>query len=305
MTVPSRTLSKHINTTNTQVENRLPVWFRQQLPSKEVLEFSGIIRDRFKLNTICHSAKCPNQSICFAKGHATFLILGDRCTRNCLFCNVEKNQPSFVDSNESSRLARVVKFLNLEYVVITSVTRDDLADGGAKQFVRTIKAIRKFNPDVRIEVLVPDFGGSFEALEKIIDEKPDVISHNLETVKRIYPLIRDKANYERSLNVLRNIKSVNPFQITKSSIMLGLGGTDLDLKEALEDLRSVECDMLVLGQYLRPSLKHYPIQKFYSPQEFKSWERFAYDLGFKSVCAQPLARTSYLAKEQEKCCTMS
>jgi len=291
------------------MNNRLPVWFKQRLPSNEALQFSAILRDKFKLNTVCHSAKCPNSSECFDNKQATFLILGNCCTRNCKFCNIEHYfipdnktaQHLFVDKNEPHRIAEAVKYYNLEYVVITSVTRDDLSDGGASHFAQTIKTIKDDNFDVKIEVLIPDFKESREALKEVVNSRPEIVAHNLETVERLYPLVRDKADYDRSLEVLRNIKSLNPSQITKTSIMLGLGETEEDLRELLYDLREVSCDMLVLGQYLRPSLKQYPVQKFYSPDEFKDWERFAYSLGFKNVYASPLARTSFLASEQEKC----
>ena len=287
------------------MKNRLPFWFKQSLPSREALEFSEIIRNKFKLNTVCHSAKCPNASECFSNNHVTFLILGSRCTRSCLFCNVEQNierdHNFFVDLDEPLRVSEAVKFLKLEYVVVTSVTRDDLVDGGAQHFADTIRKIKEFNPTVRVEVLIPDFRGSLETLEMVIKERPEVISHNLETVRRMYVTIRNKADYRRSLDVLKNIKLINFEQITKSSIMLGLGEADREIEEALIDLRSVECDMLVLGQYLRPSLARFPVQKFYSPQDFEYWKKVAYGLGFKSVCASPLARTSYFAKEQEEC----
>lgn len=287
------------------MSNRLPVWFRQKLPSKEALQFSETLRERFRLNTVCHSAKCPNRSDCFSKKHATFLILGNRCTRNCSFCHIENYRKEdgvlCIDSDELDRIAQAVEFFNLEYVVITSVTRDDLPDGGAGYFAQVVHLIKKHSPNVKVEVLIPDFMGSQIALEEVVRQEPDVIAHNLETVKRIYASIRDKADYDRSLGVLENIKLINPNQITKSSIMLGLGEADPDLLQALEDLRGVKCDMLVLGQYLRPSLRQCPVQKFYTPAEFKFWEEFAYSLGFRNVCALPLARTSYLAKEQEKC----
>ncbi|MFH1621988.1 MAG: lipoyl synthase [Candidatus Omnitrophota bacterium] len=292
--------------------NRLPVWFKQKLPSDEALQFSAILRDKFKLNTVCHSAKCPNSSECFHNKHATFLILGNRCTRSCKFCNIEycfvsekkSNQQLLVDKNEPYRIAQAVNYYDLEYIVITSVTRDDLSDGGASHFVQTIKAIKENNANIKIEVLIPDFKGSRQALGSVVDSKPEIIAHNLETVERIYPLVRSRADYNRSLEVLRSIKSLNPSQITKTSVMLGLGETEEDLRESLYDLREVNCDMLVLGQYLRPTLVNYPVKKFYSPHEFKIWEKFAYSLGFRSVYASPLARTSYLAKEQEKCMTL-
>jgi lipoic acid synthetase len=292
--------------------NRLPFWFRQRLPSKEAIGFSDILRDKFKLNTVCNSARCPNSSECFSRKHATFLILGGRCTRDCSFCNIEKfanvaKEPDssfFIDEDEPRRVLQAVKYLGLKYVVITSVSRDDLSDGGAKYFARTIQLIKSDIADVRVEVLIPDFMGSRIALGGVLKQNPDVIAHNLETVRSMYSSIRSRADYERSLKVLRDIKNINPNQISKSSIMLGLGEDEVDLRQALADLRSVNCDMLVLGQYLRPSRDHYPVQKFYSPEEFDNWKDFAFSLGFKSVCSFPLARTSYLAKEQEKCMTL-
>ncbi|MDD5292007.1 MAG: lipoyl synthase [Candidatus Omnitrophica bacterium] len=292
------------------MKNRLPVWFKQDLPSQKALDLSDSLRNEFKLNTVCHSAKCPNMPHCFSNRHATFMILGDTCTRRCGFCNVKKierglNRQLPVDFDEPYRIAQAVKVLNLEYVVITSVTRDDLDDGGAAHFVNTIRAVRGLNPDIGIEVLIPDFMGLHNALESVVKEKPKVISHNLETTSNIFSLVRGEANYRRSLNLLSNIKSMNPAQVSKSSIMLGLGEADSDLREALYDLRSVNCDMLVLGQYLSPSTNHYPVQKFYSPQEFDNWKDFAYRIGFKDVCAFPLARTSYLSLNKDRQCTIS
>ena len=285
----------------------MPEWLRQKLPSQEALQFSEALKEKFRLNTVCHSAKCPNRSNCFSKKHATFLILGNHCTRNCNFCNIEhyreKGNVLCIDGGEPGRIAQAVKYFNLEYVVITSVTRDDLSDGGARHFAQVINLIKKSNFHVKVEVLIPDFMGSQNALGEVLRQEPDVIAHNLETVRRIYPLVRDRADYDRSLGVLRNAKLINQDQTTKSSILLGLGEDDSDLRQALQDLRNVKCDILVLGQYLRPSIKQYPVQKFYPPEEFKVWEEFAYQLGFKSVCSLPLARTSYLAREQEKCMT--
>lgn len=286
------------------MKNRLPVWFKQELPSKDVSEFSDVLRREFQLNTVCHSAKCPNMSTCFRQRHATFLILGSRCTRSCRFCAVEPytifdNAKNYIiDTDEPYRIAKACQYFNLKYVVVTSVTRDDLMDGGAGHFVDTIQAVKELNPDIMVEVLIPDFMGSINALEEIVKQGPDVISHNLETAKRIYPLIRNKANYNRSLSVLKNIRLISHYQTTKSSLMLGLGEVDKDIEEALEDLRSVHCDMLVLGQYLQPSLEQYPVQRFYSPEEFKYWEKFAYGLGFRSVYSSPKARTSYQMKTQ-------
>lgn len=289
--------------------NRLPIWFKQELPSSQVLEFSDILHNKFALNTVCHSAKCPNISRCFSQRHATFLILGKRCTRHCRFCAIEHlreedNSASFVDRAEPYKIAEACKHLNLDYVVITSVTRDDLEDGGAQHFADTMDAIKELSPHTGVELLIPDFRGKTSAVEKIINVGPTVLSHNIETVQRLYPLLRNKADYQRSLSLLKTIKSLNPRQMTKSSLMLGLGETDEDIGETLADLRGVDSDMVVIGQYLRPSSNHYSVQKFYTPKEFALWQTTAFHMGFKTVCASPLARTSYRAKEQYQC-TMS
>ena len=283
--------------------NRLPRWLIQKLPSQNSWEFSEVLSKRFNINTVCHSALCPNRPTCFSKKHATFLILGDRCTRNCRFCAIQASQPNPVDEEEPYRIAAACAELDIQYAVITSVTRDDLSDGGAGHFAKTIRIIKERNPSIGIEVLIPDFEGSLKSLNKVVKEEPQVIAHNLETVKRFY-ILRNKANYRRSLAVLKGIKFLKPNQATKSSLMLGLGELDSEIKEALGDLRKVDCDMLVLGQYLAPTKYHYPVQKFYTVEEFVFWKVVASDFGFKSVCSEPLARTSYLAKEQKDLCTM-
>jgi len=288
--------------------NRLPSWLKQELPSKEVLELSRTIRSNFHLNTVCHSAKCPNVSDCFQKKHLTFMILGDTCTRNCRFCAVDSvvdnRKELLIDKDEPERISKAVEFLGLRYVVVTSVTRDDLIDGGAEHFAKTITAIRGINKNIKIEVLIPDFLGLSRALEKVVLAKPDIISHNIETVNRLYPFVRESAEYGRSLKVLESIKLIDSSIETKSSIMLGLGEKDIEIQESLKDLREINCDTLVLGQYLRPSTKQCSVKKFYTPEEFKYWGRFAYDLGFKGVNSFPLARTSYLIKERQGICTM-
>jgi len=283
--------------------NRLPRWLLQKIPCQDAWEFSDLLKKKFNLDTVCHNALCPNRPTCFSKRHTTFLILGNRCTRTCRFCAIEKNNTQPVDEQEPYRIAAACAELDIAYAVITSVTRDDLADGGAAHFAKTIHIIKERNPSIGIEVLIPDFNGSLKSLDKIIEEAPDVISHNIETVKRLYAL-RNKADYRRSLALLKGIKFLNPKQMTKSSIMLGLGELDSEIEEALWDLRKVSCDMVVLGQYLAPTKYHHPVQKFYALSEFLFWKTVANDLGFSSVCSEPLARTSYLAKEQKELCTM-
>jgi len=283
--------------------NRLPRWLTQKVPSQNAWDFSDILVKKFNVNTVCHNALCPNRPTCFSEKHATFLILGDRCTRNCRFCAIQTSDPHPIDEDEPYRIAAACAELDIQYAVVTSVTRDDLIDGGAEHFAKTIRIIKERNPSIGIEVLIPDFGCSLKSLNKIIKEKPDVIAHNLETVKRFY-ILRNKADYRRSLAVLKGIKFLKPNQITKSSLMLGLGELDSEIEEVLGDLKKVNCDMLVLGQYLSPTKYHYPIQKFYTVEEFAYWKVAASDFGFKSVCSQPLARTSYLAKEQKDLCSM-
>jgi lipoic acid synthetase len=277
------------------MKNRLPVYFKQEIPGQTVFDKLQFI-SRFNLHTVCQEAKCPNINHCFTNQRLTFLILGDTCTRNCRFCAIKKSDRNHlgVDWEEPHRLASVVKELGLKYVVITSVTRDDLVSGGAEIFARTISLIRAINKEIKVEVLIPDFQGKISSLKTIIEANPDVVAHNIETVARLYTDLRPQANYHCSLEVLGKIKELGSWIITKSSLMLGLGETETEVINALEDLRKEHCDFLTLGQYLAPSVKHYPVKEFIGIEQFDKYRKIALALGFKSVLSGPLVRSSYI-----------
>ncbi|MDD4979652.1 MAG: lipoyl synthase [Candidatus Omnitrophica bacterium] len=278
------------------VKNRLPAWFRQDIPDAEAKAgmrlFSGL-----NVHTVCQEARCPNLSRCFKNLEFTFMILGDTCTRDCRFCAVTKTSKKTlpIDQNEPGKVGRIIKLLDLSYVVITSVTRDDLNDGGAGEFARTIGLIRRINKNTKIEALIPDFSGHFDSLKTVIMSKPAVLAHNLETISRLYPQLRPQAGYLRSLELLARIKSVNRALITKSSLMLGLGETEEEIIEAMADLRYCQCDILTLGQYLAPSKEHYPVQEFINIEQFRRYKEVGLDLGFKAVLSGPKVRSSYQA----------
>ncbi len=257
---------------------------------------------RARLNTVCEESRCPNISECFSEGTATFMILGDRCTRGCTFCNVKRGKPLPPDPFEPYRILEAVKTLGLRYVVITSVTRDDLPDGGASQFARCIRVLKENIPGVKVEVLIPDFGGKRCFLEKVLEEGPDVVAHNVETVPRLYNSVRRGADYRRSLEVLRAIKEIRDDVITKSALILGFGERKDEILRVLEDLREVDCDVLTVGQYYQPSVKHHPVVKYYSQEEFDEIRSVAYSLGFKFVASGPNVRSSYRAFEQWMSC---
>nr|WP_240951388.1 lipoyl synthase [Caldanaerobacter subterraneus] len=246
------------------------------------------------LNTVCQSANCPNMGECFARRTATFMIMGNICTRNCRFCAVEKGHPQPLDEEEPGRVAEAARRLGLKHVVVTSVTRDDLPDGGASHFAKTIYELKKL-PGVTVEVLVPDFMGNEEAIRTVVEAKPDVINHNVETVPRLYSRVRPKADYIRSLNLLKKVKELDPLILTKSGIMVGLGETEEEVIEVMKDLRDIDCDMMTIGQYLRPSHKHIEVAEYVTPEQFKRYEEIGYKLGFKHVASGPLVRSSYHA----------
>lgn len=252
------------------------------------------------LHTVCEEAGCPNICECFEQKTATFLILGDVCTRNCKFCDIKKGVPEPVDPDEPKRLAGIVKRLDLEYVVITSVTRDDLPSGGAEVFAQCIKKVKELNPQSKIEVLIPDFSGSFKALKKVLKAKPEVLNHNLETIKRLYPSVRPKANYELSLDILKRTKKENLEIITKSGIMLGLGESWEEIIQAMKDLKDSLCSLLTIGQYLKPKSSTYEVRKYYHPDEFLELKEIGKKMGFSAVESNPLVRSSYRAKLQFK-----
>ncbi len=278
---------------------RKPPWLRIKVRyTEDMYKTSRIIHEN-RLHTVCEEARCPNIYECWGCKTATFLILGDVCTRNCRFCSVSKGDPAgYIDPGEPDRVAVAVKKLGLEYVVITSVDRDDLPDGGASQYARTIESIKKMNPDVFIEVLIPDFQGSIDALEKVVEAGPSVIGHNIETVRRLTPIVRDRrAGYELSLKVLKTVKELDMGIPTKSGLMLGLGESYDEVIETLKDLREVEVDIVTLGQYIMPSPKHYPVATYVHPRIFKKLEEEAYKMGFRYVASGPRVRSSYLAGE--------
>jgi lipoic acid synthetase len=256
---------------------------------------TGDLLDRLHLPTVCESARCPNRGECFSHHTASFLILGDVCTRGCAFCTVKKGKPLPLQVDEPERLAEAVSELGLRHVVITSVTRDDLPDGGAAHYARVVKVLQQQCPGIRVELLVPDFNGSPEALAVVLVSQPDILAHNLETVPRLYPKVRRGADYQRSLRLLHDVKEISPEMVTKSGLMLGLGEETAEVAEVLKDLRAADCDMLTMGQYLSPSLHHVPVARYLKPQEFFFWRERALSLGFKSVAAGALVRSSYKA----------
>lgn len=274
----------------------LPSWLKKEIPKADTIKEKLDLLKGFNLNTVCVSARCPNMGECFSKNALTFMILGDICTRNCRFCAVEKGNPLGLDIDEPVNIALAVKKLSLDYVVVTSVTRDDLADGGASIFAETVSQIKKLNPQTKIELLVPDFQGKEESIKIVVNSKADVVGHNIETVKRLYPAARPMADYVRSLDVLKKIKMMSKTILTKSAILLGMGETWQEIIEALHDLKNVGCDILTIGQYLAPSDKHLKVDGFVSPDEFQEYQNIAENLGFKSVLSGPFVRSSYNAR---------
>jgi lipoic acid synthetase len=277
---------------------RLPEWLRTKLPTADGFARTRNLLDELKLHTVCESAKCPNHWECWSKGTATFMIAGDRCTRACGFCAVTTARPFALEADEPGRVAEATRQLRLRHIVITAVARDDLADGGAGHFRETIEAVRELNPDTVIEVLVPDFNDRDESIETVLAAGPHIFNHNLETVRRLTPLVRSRATYDRSLSVLRKAKAGRAGAIyTKSGMMLGLGETEEEVVAALEDLRRAGCDILTLGQYLQPTLKHLPVVEFIAPETFDAYGRIARSLGFVHVASGPMVRSSYHADE--------
>jgi len=276
----------------------LPVWLKKRAPKKEILEEMQRLFRSLSLHTVCEEARCPNMGECFARHTAAFMILGNRCTRNCSFCAVKKGDPLPLDPEEPKNVARAVKKLGLRYVVITSVTRDDVQDGGAGQFADTIREIKRLSSEeTKIEVLIPDFKGSLSSLKVVAEAKPDVLNHNLETVSRLYPVVRPLANYERSLRLLKQARELNRSIHTKSGLMVGLGEDFEEVIEAMRDLRGTDCEILTIGQYLSPSSEHLEVKEYLRPERFREYERIGRSLGFLSVVSGPFVRSSYQARE--------
>ncbi|MFT5726077.1 MAG: lipoic acid synthetase [Desulforhopalus sp.] len=284
----------------TQCNNKIrvgkPKWLRRSLPTgPEYENIRKLLKDH-SLTTVCQEAKCPNQFECYGEGTATFMILGEKCTRNCRFCAVGHPPDSLPDPEEPARVAEAVVILKLRYAVITSVTRDDLPDGGASLFVKTIEAIRKASPDTLIEVLIPDLQGNWDALETIIEARPDVLNHNVETIARLYPEVRPQAIYGRSLELLGKVKEFNPKMVTKSGLMVGLGESMDELMGTWRDIRGFQTDILTIGQYLQPSAEHHEVLRFVPPEEFDTYAEKATEDGFSGVASGPFVRSSYRAE---------
>lgn len=301
MTCKVRTNNQGTGEASTRATGK-PAWLKKKLPMGGDYQRVTRLLANSKLHTVCQEANCPNMFECFSKDTSTFMILGSQCTRNCRFCNVTDKAPMAVDPEEPVRVAEAAKDLGLRYVVVTSVTRDDLPDGGASQFAATIKAIKAALPSnetsvPRVEVLIPDLQGDIDALRTVIDAKPDVLNHNVETVPSQYDRVRPQAIYQRSLDLLANVKQINPDLPTKSGIMVGLGETMEELEQTISDLHAHHCDILTLGQYLQPTREHLPVFTYYTPEQFKELENLAKKIGFRQVAAGPHVRSSYKAQD--------
>jgi lipoic acid synthetase len=276
---------------------RRPQWLKLGVLEPAILNRATKLTRDLKLHTVCESARCPNRTKCFAEGTATFMILGNICTRNCTFCAVKHGKPQAPDQQEPDHIVQAVAKLGLRYVVITSVTRDDLPDGGSSQFAQTIRAIHDYDPDIAVEVLVPDFQGSASALQTVVDASPAVLNHNVETVPRLYSEVRPQAEYGRSLDLLKQAKLLDGNLLSKSGLMLGLGESREEVIEVMADLRQAGCDLLTIGQYLQPSLGHHELVRYVQPEEFEEYQIAGEKLGFASVMSGPLVRSSFHAAE--------
>lgn len=279
------------------MNRRLPEWLTVKAPKRGSYEQMADFLKSMGLHTVCQSASCPNIGECFSQKTATFMILGDVCTRNCGFCGVYSGCPTPVDPGEPENVAKASAKMGLRYVVVTSVTRDDLVDGGASQFAETISRIKTAIADAKVEVLIPDLGGNPESLRTIVDAEPFVLNHNVETVPRLYPTVRPQAIYARSLEVLETAKSIRSSIYTKSGLMLGLGESNEEVTAVMRDLRSVGCDFLTLGQYLRPSRSNIPVIEYVTPEQFDEYKAIGYEMGFGHVASGPFVRSSYHAAE--------
>ncbi|APF27483.1 lipoyl synthase [Clostridium sporogenes] len=279
---------------------RKPEWLKIKFQFGDSTKKINALKRSLGLNTVCDEANCPNRFECHNKGTATFMILGSVCTRNCRFCNVKTGKAQCVDKEEPLHVAQAVKELGLKHAVITSVTRDDLEDGGASQFAEVIRAIRKLTPNTTIEVLIPDLKGNWEALKVILDEKPEILNHNIETISGLYKKVRPEAIYTRSLELLRKVKEIDKSILTKSGFMVGLGEKEEEVIELLKDLRKYQCDIVTIGQYLQPSKEHIELEEYVHPEVFKKYKKIGLDMGFKYIASSPLVRSSYNAAEALK-----
>jgi len=277
--------------------SRLPSWLKNKDPLQKGMITTKNLLQGLKLNTVCQEARCPNIGECYARKTATFMILGEKCTRNCRFCAVTSGEPSPVDPREPDRIVEAVSRLDLRHVVITSVTRDDLPDGGSRQFVRVIEKLRNYDPELKIEILTPDFQQDSGATDLIVAASPDIFNHNIETVPRLYSRVRPEASYRGSLKVLERVAGSPADIITKSGLMLGLGETREEILQVFHELREINCDMLTIGQYLQPARANLPVQEYIRPETFQQYKEKALEMGFKAVASGPHVRSSYLAEE--------
>ena len=289
----------------TTVKRRLPDWMKVPMPGGPTyIQLKTLLKDS-ELHTVCEEARCPNIGECWERRSATFMILGDICTRRCHYCAVTTGKPTGIDVMEPDRLARTVKHLRLKYCVITSVNREDLADGGAFIFSMCIRKINQEVPECKVEVLIPDFDGSWSALKTVVNARPEVLNHNIESARRIFPKVRPRGNYNLSLELLAKVKEYDATMATKSGIIVGMGEEWDEIVDTMKDLRGVDCNLLTIGQYLRPSDKHVPVDRFYTPAEFDELRRIGESLGFKHVASGPLVRSSYHADEQQAAASVS
>ena len=282
---------------NPKMLTRKPHWLKRKLPTGPEYESVRGLLKKSRLYTVCEEAKCPNIWECFSQRTSTFLIMGRYCTRNCRFCAITHRPPVIIDPGEPVRVADAAQSMELSYVVITSVTRDDLPDGGAFHFAKTIREIRRRSRDTLVEVLIPDFQGDFNALQVVMEAKPDVLNHNLETIPRLYPSVRPGAIYRRSLDLLKQAKQIHPTIPTKSGLMLGLGESSEEIERTLRNLLYSGCSILTLGQYLQPTREHLSVKRYINPEEFDYWKETALEMGFSAVASGPFVRSSYRAKE--------
>jgi lipoic acid synthetase len=294
-----------INTTSDPEHKRLPAWLRVKFNNNQSFREVDQILQSEGLHTVCQEALCPNRGECWGDGTATFLLLGDVCTRACKFCDIKHGRPGPIDWNEPERVARSIQLLNLDHAVVTSVNRDERRDGGAPIFAMMIRRVRQLHPSCSVEVLIPDFKGSLEALKIVMDARPDILNHNLETVPQLFKSIQPQSSYQTSRNTLINAKKLQPDSLTKSGLMVGLGESLEQIKEIIKDLRSWDVDILTIGQYLQPSKAHLPVDRFYTPEEFENLKEFSLEQGFKWVESAPLVRSSYHAADQARALSKS
>lgn len=298
--MPSSPTRDRLNISPESGRKRLPPWLRVKFNSSQAYREVDRLMQAEALHTVCQEALCPNRGECWGAGTATFLLLGDVCTRSCKFCDVKHGRPDALDWDEPERVARSIQRLNLEHAVVTSVNRDERRDGGAPIFAMLIRRVRQLHPGCSVEVLIPDFKGSLEALQIVMEARPDILNHNLETVPQLFKTVQPQSSYQASRDTLLNAKRLQPEALTKSGLMVGLGETLAQIEETIREIRGWQVDILTIGQYLQPSPAHLPVDRFYTPQEFSALKDFSLDLGFKWVESAPLVRSSYQAAEQAR-----